>query len=177
MATRYRRRNRYLMDRRSSGRQNRGGDYIDYRRDMNNGRSYGNYRDNVNYDGNHQGEFHGNWMDERHYDYNDYGDMEMQYEEDLRKWAEKLKRKSPMKFELDQVIDMAKSHGVRFNEYDEMEFYAIFLAMLTDYEEILGQDPKVYIKMAKAFLEDDDIEVNPSEKVCIYLYKIVKGEE
>ena len=55
----------------------------------------------------------------------DYGDMEMQYEEDLHRWAEKLKRKSPMKFELDQVIDMAKSHGIRFHEYDEMEFYEI----------------------------------------------------
>jgi hypothetical protein len=29
----------------------------------------------------------------------------------------------------------------------------------------------------KKWLEDDDIEVSPSEKVCIYMYDIVMGEE
>jgi hypothetical protein len=31
--------------------------------------------------------------------------------------------------------------------------------------------------MAKAWLEDKDLEIEPSEKVCKYLYEIVMAEE
>lgn len=183
-------RNRYLMDKASRmlGDRTRSGgsltirdrarerhdyndyDYNDYNNnyDYNRGKSYGNFRDNVGYDRNHQQEFHGNRLD--------YGDMEMRYHEDLKRWIEKLRRKSHLNIDESQVIEMAKAHGVRFDEFDETEFYAMFLANTTDYP-FLGKDPSIYIKMTKAFFDDDDIEVSPSEKLCIYYYKIVKGEE
>lgn len=37
-------------------------------------------------------------------------------------------------------------------------------------------DSSTYLNMAKKWLEDDDIEVSPSEKLCIYYYDIVKGK-
>jgi hypothetical protein len=47
--------------------------------------------------------------------------------------------------------------------------------MMSDYKTI-ANDPMAYIMMAKEWLEDDDVMVSPSEKLCIYLYKIIKGE-
>ena len=109
------------------------------------------------------------------YDY--YGGSDKEYEEDLKKWIDKLKRKDKFNLSFDQVLQHAKNHGVKFNEYNEKEFYATYLMLQSDFKNMLGSnDPMTYIKMAKDFLEDDDIEVSPSEKLCIYMYKIVKGE-
>ena len=47
--------------------------------------------------------------------------------------------------------------------------------MMSDYKTS-ANDPMSYVHMEKELLEDDDIKVSPSEKLCIYLYKIIKGE-
>lgn len=47
--------------------------------------------------------------------------------------------------------------------------------MVTDYKNV-GNDPHVYLSLAKQFLEDDDIELNPSEKVYAYLNYVVLGK-
>ena len=142
------------------------------------GKSYGNYYDNYDEkdydyyerDYNHQEEFHGGRLSQ------DYASMKNEYEEDLKRWISRLKRKTNSQYSMKDIIEQAKQMGARFDEYNEDEFYAVYLAKLSDYP-FLGSEPKVYIKMAKAFFEDDDIEVSPSEKLCIYFYKIVKGEE
>ena len=111
----------------------------------------------------------------------DYGydyaseDMEKEYKEDLHEWIEKLKKKDRFGLSKEMVVQKAKEMGVKFNEIDEMEYYAMYLAMVTDYQGI-SNDPHLYLAMAKDFIFDDDVNVSPSEKVCIYLYKIVKGE-
>ena len=101
--------------------------------------------------------------------------MESDYKKDLEKWVDKLKSKDKFKLGFEQTIQQAKNHGVHFSKYTELEFYAIYLAMVSDYT-FLGNEIATYIKMAKAFLEDDDMAVTPSEKVCIYMYYIVMGE-
>ena len=120
-------------------------------------------------------------------DYRDYDDSDYshdyaydrakdEYDADLRQWINELKSKDRFGVSKQQVLEQAKNMGVKFDEFSELEFYAIYLAMVSDYKSI-ANDYNNYIKMAKDFLEDDDIAVSPSEKVCIYLYEIVMGEE
>ena len=113
------------------------------------------------------------------YDYRggrDYGDMEKEYEEELKKWIKKLQKKDRFGWSKEQVVQQAKSMGVRFEEYDEEEFFATYLMMISDFPQI-ANEPHTYLAMAKAFLEDDDAELKGSEKLCAYMYTIVLGKE
>ncbi|AXF52118.1 MAG: hypothetical protein [Podoviridae sp. ctcf755] len=119
-------------------------------------------------DRNSQGNYNGEY-------YEDYEDGEKEWKKDLEKWSKKLKRNDRFEIPKQEVINRAKEMNVRFDEFSEEEFYVTYLMMISDYKDI-ANDPNAYIKMAKKFLEDDDIEVSPSEKLCIYYYEIVKGE-
>lgn len=116
------------------------------------------------------------------YDYGyDYGhehekDMEKEYEHDLHEWAEKLKKHDRFGWSKEQVINQARNMGVKFEEYDEMEFYVTYLMQMSDYKQV-ANEPHTYLAMAKAFLEDDDVELKGSDKLCAYLYTIVLDEE
>jgi hypothetical protein len=48
--------------------------------------------------------------------------------------------------------------------------------MVSDYKHI-GNDPHIYLAMAKDWLMDDDVKMRGSDKVCAYLYTIVLGED
>jgi hypothetical protein len=149
------------------------------------GRDYGDYRRNdrndygYDYRRNDYGNDYGNYSRNRDRDYgNDYGEddeMDEDYKKDLKEWITKLKAKDKYGMTSDQIIQQGKSLGASFKGYDEMEFYATTLMMISDYKDI-SNDPMMYIRMAKDFLEDSDSEVSPSEKLCIYMYKIAKGE-
>lgn len=110
-------------------------------------------------------------------DYNDYSmeKMDKEYQEDLEYWIEKLKQKDRIGIPKRQVLDHAKQMGVKFEKYDEMEFYAVYLMQVSDYTS-LGTEPKTYIRLAKEWIEDDDVKRKYSNKVCSYLYDIVLGE-
>lgn len=116
------------------------------------------------------------------YDYGyDYGydyakESEKEYEKDLHEWVEKLKKYDRFGWSKEQVIQQAKDMGVKFSDYDEMEFYATYIMLMSDFKKI-GNDPYIYLSMAKEFLEDDDAKLKGSEKICAYLYTIVLGEE
>lgn len=116
------------------------------------------------------------------YDYGyDYGydyakESEKEYEKDLHEWVEKLKKYDRFGWSKEQVIQQAKDMGVKFSDYDEMEFYATYIMLMSDFKKI-GNDPYNYLSMAKEFLEDDDAKLKGSEKLCAYLYTIVLGEE
>lgn len=66
--------------------------------------------------------------------------------------------------------------NVEFKDYDEDEFYAIYLMHISDYPSV-SNDFRMYLGMAKAWLEDKDLEIEPSEKVCKYLYEIVLADD
>lgn len=92
-------------------------------------------------------------------------------------YVEKLQYKNRFKqHSKEHVLQQAHNMGVRFEEYSEEEFYAIYLMHVSDYPTI-SNEYNMYIRMAKDWLEDDDIPVSPSEKVCRYLYTIVLGED
>ena len=121
---------------------------------------------------------------EYNYDYDygyDYGydyakESEKEYEKDLHEWAEKLKKKDRFGWSKEQVVQQSRNMGVKFEEYDEMEFYVTYLMQMSDYPKV-ANEPHTYLAMAKEWLEDDDVELKGSEKLCAYLYTIVKGEE
>lgn len=169
----------YASDRARGRSSSRGGsrrderDYMDYDYDR---RDYGDY----DYDS------RGDYRDyarrgigrPREYDRRDYADDELDedYEEDLKKWIEKLKKKDRFGLSKDQVIQKAKEMRVKFDDYDENEFYAVYLMQVSDYPTI-SNDSRMYLNMAKSWLEDDDIAVSPSEKLCKYMYEIVMADE
>lgn len=109
------------------------------------------------------------------YDYGDYASMDEEFKEELENWCKKLKKKDRFKLPKEDLIKKAKQMGVKFDEYDEEEFITVFYMLQSDYPSIFDNEHG-YLAMAKQWLEDDDIEVSPSEKLAIYYYKIVKGE-
>lgn len=109
--------------------------------------------------------------------YNDYAleDPGQEYKKELEEWIKKMKSKDRFQLSKQEVLNKAKQMGVKFEEFSEEEFYATYLAMITDYKNV-GNDPHIYLSLAKQFLEDDDIELSPSEKVYAYLNYIVLGK-
>ena len=76
----------------------------------------------------------------------------------------------------EEIINKAKSMGVKFDMYNEHEFVATYYMMMSDYPSIMS-DPHLALAMAKDFLEDKDSELKGSDKLCAYYYEIVKGGE
>lgn len=103
-------------------------------------------------------------------------EMEKEYMHELNEWIAKLKKKDRYKLSEPEVMKKAKDMGVKFDNFDEKEFYAVYLMMVSDFKAI-GNDPHIYLAMAKDWLMDDDIAKRGSEKVCAYLYTIVLGDE
>lgn len=105
----------------------------------------------------------------------DYAESEGKWHKDLEHWTEKLKKKDRFHIKKEDVISSAKQMGVKFDEFSEEEFYAVYLMELSDHLQAYN-DFRQYVVRAKEWLMDDDIEVSPSEKLCLYYYFIVKGE-
>lgn len=158
----------------SSSRRDRADERRDYERDYNYDRDYNNdYRSYDRYDSGDRR------YDRYDYDYRgrDYAEKEMdeEYEEDLKEWTKKLKKHDRFGLSESDIVNKAKSMGIRFEEYNEDEFIATYYMMQSDYKNV-GNDAHIYLQMAKSFLEDKDAEKQGSEKLCIYMYEIVKGE-
>lgn len=105
----------------------------------------------------------------------DYDDAH-EYHKELESWIHSLKREDRFGLPKEEVLKKAKDMGVRFHDYDEAEFYAVYLMLISDFKHI-ANDPHQYLAMAKEWLEDKDAKRQGSEKVCAYLYTIVLGED
>jgi hypothetical protein len=138
----------------------------DYRGDYNDYNDYrGDYRDYRDYRGDYGG-------------YDGSGDYssDKEYQEDLEKWTQKLQKKDKFRLPKQEVLNKARTMKASFDGYSEEEFYTVYLMIVSDnLDEIT--EPHLAIAMAKKWLEDDDIAVSPSEKLCIYMYEIVMGEK
>lgn len=118
-------------------------------------------------------DIYGNIMP-RNMDYSS-GAMEQEYKQDLHRVIERLKPQDRFNMSKEQVVQTARQMGANFNGYNEEEFYFVYLMLVSDYKKSIN-DGHIAIIETQEFLEDDDIAVSPSEKVCIYLYKIIMGE-
>ena len=168
-------RDRAYSDRRSHGYDS----YSDYN-------YYGDMRDRRSggYDGYRHGMRDSEMDGYHHSGYGDYGyhsedyaakESDEEYKKDLKKWVERLKSKDKFKMPFDKVIEQAKNMGVRFDDYSELEFYAIYLDKVAMHKSISGEY-SMYLKMAKDFFDDEESMLKGSEKVSAYLYEIVMGE-
>ena len=162
----------YVRDSRSNRGYDRRMDYgYDYAE-----RSRGDYRGYDRYNGYDEAYDRDYEYDREHYG-RDYAEEEIdkEYEEKLHEWIKKLKKKDRFASSKEDIIRKAKSMDVKFDEFTEDEFYAVYLMMVSDYKHV-ANDPHHYLAMAKEWLMDDDVEMRGSDKVCAYLYTIVLGE-
>lgn len=104
-------------------------------------------------------------------------DMEKEWKEDLKEWCEELKKYDRFNLPKDQVINQARQMGLKFQDYNEEEFYTTYLMKISDDEDSLISNPQMAIIMAKNFLEDKDSKLKGAEKLCAYFYEVIEGGE
>lgn len=114
-------------------------------------------------------------------DYNDYYDGNAKLStKEIKKWEKELENadgSKGKKWEVDQVRQVAQQHNIHFDEYRPETLTAIANMLYSDYCRILGSDLMMYVKLAKAFLEDDDFDGNPEEKAMLYYKCIVSKDD
>lgn len=123
-------------------------------------------------------------------DYNDYNYSRNDYNygrdghykltsKDIKKWERHLENAdgtTGKHFDIDQIRQVAQQIGIRFDEYSPELLCAIVNMMYSDYCKVLGNDLMLYVKLAKAFLEDDDFDGTPEEKAYLYYKCIVEKD-
>ena len=99
---------------------------------------------------------------------------------DIRKWEKDLENADGTrgkKWDADQIRQVAQQHSIRFDEYSPELLTAIANMLYSDYCRVLGGDMTTYVKLAKAWLEDDDFEGEPEEKAMLYYKCIVSKDD
>lgn len=123
--------------------------------------------------------------------FNGYYDMGSDYDmrrdgtaklssKDIKKWEKELENADGTKgkkWDTDQIRQVAQQHGIRFDEYSPELLTAIANMLYSDYCKVLGADIMLYVKLAKAFLEDDDFDGDPEEKAMLYYKCIVSKDD
>jgi len=158
------RENDYGMRGGDYGHDMRGGDYgYDMRGDMRGDMRYDDY--------------------DRHYEfeYNQYDGMGMELtRKEMKKWEKAMENSDGsrgFKFKEEQILPITQQHGIKFGkDFSEEEFVLAVNMLYSDYCKVLGGDLQLYIKMAKAFLCDDDFDGTGSEKLALYYRYIVDNE-
>jgi hypothetical protein len=168
---------------------------MDYNYDMRGGRDYEmDYARNINYSGSYGGTpFQYRKMENygrdyhRERDYGYYGSgMDYRYdyatgslnEEELEDWSHELLEEVDSKdremLKKEKVIKKAEEMGIKFDMFSPDEFYITALMMYTDYCKVLGNASlDMYLRLAKAWLMDDDASVKAGEKLAVYYDEIV----
>ena len=171
------------------GQSNR--DYAEY--DM--GRNSMDYEQSGQYDGNYGYEQDGHYGNYRPVEamgyFNGYYDMGSDYDmrrdgtaklssKDIKKWEKELENADGTKgkkWDTDQIRQVAQQHGIRFEEYSPELLTAVTNMLYSDYCKVLGADMMMYVKLAKAWLEDDDFDGEPEEKAMLYYKCIVSKDD
>lgn len=99
---------------------------------------------------------------------------------DIKKWEKRLENADGTmgkKYTKDQIMPAAQQLNVKFSDYTEDDFAMTVNMLYSDYCKSVGGDMMMYIKMAKAFLEDDDFDGKGSEKLALYYRCIVEQDE
>ena len=192
MQRRNQRTGRYMSDRTGGSYGNYG--YSD--RQSSSGYNGGSYSqgDYANYGGNSQydrqygmdmhypimmGDYRGRGRDRRR---EDYGEGEYLTDEELMEWSKEL---------LDEVDEPHKSFftkenfdrkmqemGIQEKDFSVAELYTVALMLFDDYKKTLGMgNLDIYIKLAKDWLQDEDAELQGSEKLSAYYDNIVCADD
>ncbi len=116
------------------------------------------------------------------YDYADEEDMHLSKRE-MQEWKRSMKNADGTMgehYRLEEIMPMAEKMGVKFEEFDEKEFCLAVNMMYSDYCKAMRESVALppdkelmtYIKLAKAWLEDEDAPEG-SEKLALYYRCIV----
>lgn len=111
-------------------------------------------------------------------EYNEMDNMKLS-NRDLKSWKKKLENADGTrgeKFNMEQILPIAEQMNIRFNDFTEEELAMVVNLLYSDYCKVLGADLNLYVKMAKAFLEDKDFDGSGSEKLALY-YHCIASEE
>lgn len=139
------------------------------------------------------GRLHYPRRDRAMYDGNDYPEMDYADQErmkltksEIREWKEDLQNADGSRgphFTAEQIMQASQALGLQMRGYDEKELCLTANMLYSDYcrvfEQFIPRDKEamVYVKMAKAFLDDPDASVHGAEKLAAYYYAIVDDEE
>ena len=111
----------------------------------------------------------------------DYGENEYKLNpSEMRKWEHELKNADGShgaKFDVNQVQQIAQQLGIRFNEFSPELLTTMTNVMYSDYSNAIKTDVAGYVKMAEAFLCDDDFDGTPDEKAYLYYTAIVNKDD
>lgn len=113
----------------------------------------------------------------------DYG--ETLNHKEIEKWNKKLMKeiedKDKQFFSKEHITSKARNMGLNFSKYNEEELAVATAMMYTDYckalKPFIGANMDVYIKLADAFLTDEDASVKGGEKLAVYHDCIVEDKE
>lgn len=112
----------------------------------------------------------------------DYGEDETTLsKEELEDWVEELTEKFDARekemFKKDKVMKRAEDLGVKFDHFKPEEYYATVVMCYKDYKKTLGSaNADIYLKIAKDWLMDDDVEMKHGEKLAAYYDNVVMAE-
>lgn len=162
-------------------------DYNYHSRDMNDMRGRGNRMGDREY-GNDSRYYNPMMMGmpERYDYYNSRYDMEFNEPEktrltnrEMKMWKNNLINADGSrgeKYTMEQILPIAQQLGIKFHEFSEEDLCMAVNMLYSDYCKVLGADLGMYVKLAKAFLEDDDFDGTGSEKLALY-YKCIASDE
>lgn len=105
---------------------------------------------------------------------------QMLSDDELMQWSKKLMSKVDEKdkafFTIENIKKKAQEMGIKFEEFTFEEFYTTVLMMYTDYCKTLGSaNMDIYLRLAKDWLCDEDVDMQYGEKLAAYHDYVVKG--
>ena len=79
------------------------------------------------------------------------------FDEELAKWAvsemHNVDGSKGEHWNMAQTNQLLSSQGLKYNKYD---FYYVMNMLHSDFSKVLGEDSKIYLEMAKAYISDPD---------------------
>ena len=160
--------------------------HMEYRGEVEHDGRRGGYNTGRDHGEDYRGDMRGDYRGDMRGDYRrDYGEELKLSRSDMKRWKKMLKNgdgTTGEHFSADQMREVSHQIGARYDEYDEMDLCMTANMLYSDLCEALRplvpkeKEAMVYAKMAKAWLEDDD-GPEGSEKLALYYYCIVDGDE
>lgn len=111
----------------------------------------------------------------------DYDSGDYLSDEELYRWAEKLKQETDEKgkafFSKENIKKKAEEMGIKFDKFTFEEFYVAVLMVYTDYCKTIGNaNMNIYLALAKDWLCDEDVDVKYGEKLATYYDYVVDAK-
>lgn len=71
----------------------------------------------------------------------------------------------------EQVESIVKQHSVPLTTYNINDFYYVLNMLYSDFYKVLGGDTSLYVKLSRAWLEDEDVREGKAFRYYMYVVK------